>query len=57
MVADSLQLLEGQDASGRPFLRAAMRGPVVEDVHEALMLAGKLGDTAPLRLVDLAAPV
>ena len=57
VVVDSRQLLEGQDASGRPFLRAAMRGPVVEDVHEALMLASRLGDTTPLRLVDLAAPV
>ncbi|WP_431267272.1 PAS domain-containing sensor histidine kinase [Dankookia sp. P2] len=34
-----------------------MRGPVVEDVHEALMLASRLGQAAPLRLVDLAAPV
>ena len=57
VVADSRQMLEGQDASGRPFVRAAMRGPVVEDVHEALLLAGRLGDDAPLRLVDLAAPV
>jgi PAS domain S-box-containing protein len=57
VVVDSRQLLEGQDASGRPFLRAAMHGPVVEDVHEALMLASRLGDTTPLRLVDLAAPV
>ena len=57
VVADSRQLLEGQDASGRPFVRAAMRGPVVEDVHEALMLASRLGDPTPLRLVDLAAPV
>ncbi|MDO9709001.1 PAS domain-containing protein [Paracraurococcus lichenis] len=57
VVADSLQLLEGQDASGRPFVRAGMQGPVVEDVHDALMLAGKLGNGGQLRLLDLAAPV
>ena len=57
VVADSLQLLEGQDASGRPFVRAGMQGPVAEDVHDALLLAGKLGDDGQLRLLDLAAPV
>ncbi|TCZ54287.1 PAS domain-containing protein [Roseicella aquatilis] len=57
VVADSRQLLEGQDTSGRPFVREAMRRPVVEDVHDALMLAGKLGAGRQLRLLDLAAPV
>ncbi|MFC7476643.1 PAS domain-containing protein [Dankookia sp. GCM10030260] len=57
VVVDSREALEGQDASGLPFLPAAMHGPVVEDVHEAPMLARRMGDTAPLRLIDLAAPV
>ncbi|WP_165982249.1 PAS domain S-box protein [Dankookia rubra] len=57
VVVDSRRALEGQDASARPFLRAAMRGPVAEDVHEASMLASRPGDPTPLRLVDLAAPV
>ena len=57
VVVDSRQMLEGRDASGRTFVRAAMLGPVVEDVHEALMLASQLGDTPALRLIDLAAPV
>ncbi len=57
VVADSRQLLEGQDASGRPFVQEAMRRPVVEDVHDALLMARALGDGERLRLLDLAAPV
>src|SRR4051794_24129534 len=43
VVADSRQLFEGQDVSGRRFVRDAMRGPVVEDVHDALLMARTLG--------------
>ncbi|MFZ4409977.1 MAG: cache domain-containing protein, partial [Paracraurococcus sp.] len=53
VVADSRSLTEGQDAAAGPLLRAAMQGPVVQDVHDAAVP----GAGAPLRRIDLAAPV
>jgi signal transduction histidine kinase/DNA-binding NarL/FixJ family response regulator len=52
-------LLEGQDASPRPWFKAAQSGPVTLDVHRALMLEPYLGtpNGDPVRLVDVAAPV
>jgi two-component sensor histidine kinase len=59
VVADSKRLVEGQDASSRPFFQRARERAVVEDVHDAVMLArlvrGPGGDLA--RFVDIAAPV
>ncbi len=53
-------LLEGQSVAARPWFQAALQGPFVGDLHEALLLdkllrAGAAGE--PLRFVDAAAPV
>lgn len=52
-------LLEGVDASSRPWFVPARRGPYVGDFREAVLLARVLpprrGD--PLRLIDVAAPI
>ncbi len=59
VVVDSKRLVEGQDASSRPFFQRARDRPVVEDVHDAVMLArliaGPGGELA--RFVDIAHPV
>jgi PAS domain S-box-containing protein len=58
VLADSRGLLEGADASGREVFRRALSGPVVEDVHDAMLPARLLGVPGEqLRLVELAAPV
>nr|MDJ0571863.1 ATP-binding protein [Pleurocapsa sp. MO_192.B19] len=52
-------LLEGKNASQRPWFQQAQTKPYIGDVHDALLLAKLLpnpGDE-PLRFVDLAAPV
>jgi two-component sensor histidine kinase len=58
VVVDSKRLVEGQDASSRPFFQRARDRAVVEDVHDAVMLArlvrGGGGDLA--RFVDIADP-
>ena len=51
-------LLEGQDVSARPWFTAALEGPYVGDLHEALLLEQLLpADDEPLRFLDVAAPV
>ncbi|WGF88676.1 bifunctional diguanylate cyclase/phosphodiesterase [Marinivivus vitaminiproducens] len=53
-------LLEGQDASDRPWFKGSQNGPFAGDVHEALLLAKALPpppDGEPIRLVDVAAPI
>lgn len=52
-------LLEGEDASARPWFIAGLKEPYVGDLHEALLLSkhmsGPGGD--PLMVLDVAAPV
>ncbi len=53
-------LLEGQDASSRPWFAAARNGPYTGQLHPAKLLADKLPrdvDGGPIRLIDFAAPV
>ncbi|WP_051971701.1 ATP-binding protein [Massilia sp. 9096] len=51
-------LLEGVDVSGRPWFGRALRGQHVGDVHDAMLLAGKLPRQAePWRFVDIAFPL
>ena len=52
-------LLEGKNASERPWFQLAQTKPYVGDVHEALLLEKLLPnpDDEPLRFVDVAAPV
>src|SRR5262245_13922263 len=53
-------LLEGQSVAARPWHKNGLRGPAVEDVHEALLLARLLGPTRsgePFRFIDIAFPV
>ncbi len=53
------RLLEGKNASQRPWFQLAQTQTFVGDVHEALLLAKLLPnpDNEPLRFVDIAAPV
>ncbi|MEN0076637.1 MAG: cache domain-containing protein, partial [Paracraurococcus sp.] len=57
VVLDSREAIEGRAIANQAFLRAAMLGPVVEDVHEAGLLAGRPEEARPRQLLDLAAPV
>jgi len=62
VVAATDGILEGADVSIRPWFQAALTGPYVGDVHEALLLAEKLSqiqmaDGGPLRFIDIAAPI
>ncbi len=53
-------MLEGQSVQSRPWFQHGLKGPTVEDVHEAKLLAGLLGpapNSEPFRFVDAAAPV
>lgn len=52
-------LLEGVDASQRPWFSQGLRGPYTGDVHDAVLLAKALGGNSaePLRFVDFAAPI
>jgi len=59
-------LLEGLSVAGHPWFGAALEGPHLGDVHDAVLLANLLSETTdmpaspddePLRLVDVAAPV
>jgi diguanylate cyclase (GGDEF)-like protein len=53
-------MLEGQSVQSRPWFQHGLKGPAVEDVHEAKLLAGLLGSTPnnePFRFVDVATPV
>ncbi|WP_295641603.1 diguanylate cyclase [uncultured Methylibium sp.] len=53
-------LLNGQDVSGRPWFKEALKGPHVGDVHPAKLLATLLpaaADGEPLRFIDFAAPL
>ncbi len=52
--------LEGQSVAARPWFREGLKGPVAEDLHEAVLLARELPPAPagePRRFVDLAAPV
>ncbi|TDH57967.1 hypothetical protein E2C06_35060 [Dankookia rubra] len=60
VVVDSRKLAEGADASARTIFIKAKERPVVEDVHEAIILARLLPrppDGLPPRFLDIAAPV
>jgi diguanylate cyclase (GGDEF)-like protein len=60
VVAASGGLLEGVSVAERPWFRAALKGPAVEDVHEAKLLATLLPDDGtgePFRFVDIAFPI
>ena len=58
VVADSRRLLEGTDASARPFVREALRQPVTEEAPDAAPLAARLGQAEErLRLLNIAFPV
>lgn len=52
-------LLEGVDASKRPWFSLGLQGPYTGDVHDAVLLAKALGGNGkePLRFVDFAAPI
>lgn len=52
-------LLEDLDVSARPWFSAAIEGPHVGDLHEAVLLEQLLsnGEDEPLRFLDVAAPV
>lgn len=53
-------LLEGRNVAQRPWFQGAMAGPLVGDVHEALLLASLLPaqpSGEPPRFVDVAAPL
>lgn len=56
--ASTGRLLEGVNVSQRPWFQAAVTGPFVGDVHEAVLLAKLLPQQEdPWRFVDVAAPV
>ena len=60
VIAGTGGLLEGQDASQRPWFVGGQQQPYVGDVHEARMLASLLpprADGEPIRLVDFATPL
>ncbi|MBD2578085.1 diguanylate cyclase [Oscillatoria sp. FACHB-1406] len=61
VVASTNQILEGKKVSSRPWFIQGKQGAVVEDVHEAKLLAPLLPNPnpngEPLRFVDIAAPV
>lgn len=53
-------MLEGQSVQARPWFQDGLKGPAVDDVHEAKLLAALLGpgpNNEPFRFVDVAAPV
>ncbi|KQO14966.1 hypothetical protein ASF11_10090 [Acidovorax sp. Leaf76] len=53
-------ILRGVDVSARPWYAAGLRGPVVGDPHDAVLLARSLPappDGEPLRFLDVASPV
>ena len=58
--ASTGSLLEGDTVAARPWFSEGLQGPVVHDIQKAALLAPLLpapADGAPLRLVDIAAPV
>ncbi|NKN37589.1 hypothetical protein HFC70_14645 [Agrobacterium sp. a22-2] len=59
ILAASGNLLVGADVSSRPWFQEGLEGPYAGDVHDAVLLAEKLGsskDSLP-RFLDLAMPV
>jgi diguanylate cyclase (GGDEF)-like protein len=53
-------MLEGASVAERPWFQHGLIAPTVEDVHEAKLLAGLLGDSPagePFRFVDVAVPI
>jgi diguanylate cyclase (GGDEF)-like protein len=53
-------LLENVSVAERPWFTAGLKGPTVQDVHDARLLAGLLEPNPsgePVRFVDIAAPV
>jgi diguanylate cyclase (GGDEF)-like protein len=60
VVAGTGGLLQGDSVIARPWFKEGLRGRVVGDVHEALLLASLLAPRAngePYRFVDIAVPV
>lgn len=60
VIAATGGLLEGKDASQRPWFAKGQQQPYVGDVHEARMLAAllpKRADGEPIRLVDFSTPL
>jgi len=60
VVASTKGMLTGQDVSARPWFSNGLKGPAVEDVHDAKLLDKLLRtseDEAPFRFVDVAMPV
>ncbi|MEK9803931.1 MAG: diguanylate cyclase [Curvibacter sp.] len=53
-------MLVGVQVDQRPWFQAALKGPYIGDVHEALLLARKFPQRTPhepLRFIDFAAPI
>ncbi|MGV3491048.1 MAG: diguanylate cyclase [Devosia sp.] len=60
VIAATEGMLEGVSVAERPWFQNGLTGPTVEDVHDAKLLAGLLGENAsgePFRFVDVAVPV
>ncbi len=59
VIATSSGAFEGGDVSHREYFQRALKGPIVADLHDALLMAPCLGrgPENPPRFVDLAAPV
>ncbi|WP_407519947.1 cache domain-containing protein [Methylobacterium oryzisoli] len=59
VLAASGGLLEGESVAQRPWFRLGLERPSAGDVHEAQLLAKRLGNTGrdPLRFIDLSAPL
>jgi diguanylate cyclase (GGDEF)-like protein len=53
------QHLEGIDVSKRPWFQAALNGPFIGDVHEAVLLAKLLPNPSdqPIQFIDFSAPI
>jgi len=60
VLASTQGMLTGQDVSARPWFQNGLKGPTVEDVHDAKLLDKLLRtseDEAPFRFVDVAMPI
>lgn len=59
VTATSSGLLEGISVAGRDYFRRGLEGPIVENLHDAILMAPLLNRPPenPPRFVDLAAPV
>lgn len=58
VLAASGGILEGESVAQRPWFRLGLERPAAGDVHEAQLLAKRLGNGRdPLRFIDLSAPL